>query len=718
MSQKYDYNFDFFKEKWSKVGPNLNSFFESIQSLNAGNMSPENQLDGMPWLDTSGDKPVFKIYSASSSSWELANENNRYIEDLKLATGSKNKLWERLEVAINPDGTLKSDLAENMTEWIDSTLTATYISADTFTVPGDYTNTFVPFRRLKITLDSKHNYSAVKTVNYGETSDQTTITLVEPVIDATIQKVEYSLVKTGEDGSFPIEFLTNELVDIGLPVGAVNNFFASGASSTGDQVELTWKNPPDLRVKDENGNLALLSELGGVKIVRKNSSYPTSPEDGNVVYDGLEESYIDNDVIEGQTYHYSAFTYSKRQVFSEARKDLAETKIRTLDYNETIQDFRALQKTGKNVLKWSNPSDFEFEGVIIRRSKTRFLDDIDEGELVYDGAGEQYNDTDIEQGVPYYYTAWAYSINSKYSSPENVTEFYDYGLIAPGPKEVIDDAYGGKVRFYGEVDPEAFGQIAGMPFNGSKLADYFGLTAGGEMSRDFLNCKYLKFVYILTENDSNYNVFERKQRILYVPKKPYRYNLSHNHIYNAGIVYGGYYPNFQYDTSHNKRTTPQKETVKTDSHEFIVRLIRDHLENDVNRTTGLTGGSNDGSGNGNYDIHPDAEYTRLMLSVFEGAIDPKGYNWYHPNNIPESMEALEHNLGTGNNGMYNNEDLHLHNSFGNGSNAWEMEVPQSNVGRRLNRGYYGASRLSGNTSGLTDANLAWRPLLDYVLPTE
>lgn len=806
--QGYDYNFDIYAERWGNSGNKIDTFFKAIFSLNAGENQPLNPLQGSPWLDISAgwDNALLKFYDGSK--WVLANEYNPYIKDLKLATGSKANLHERIGVSINPDGTLKSDLAENMTEWInsglnptyiadnefevegdqtdifvtnrkikatldsslvyaavessnynsfndvtnvilfdpiinstiqkiehslikpgpegsnlkstewvDSTSTATYISADTFTVPGNYTYVFVDFRRLKITLDSSAVYSAVKNVNYNEVNDETTIVLMNEVINATIQKVEHSLIKPGELGSFPIEFLANELVDIGTPVGAVDNFFASGASSTGDHVELSWKNPPNLRVEDEEGNLALLAEFAGVKIVKNNSSYPLSPEDGEVIYDGLDESCTDTDVIEGQTYYYSIFSYSKRNILSEPKQNLAEVKLRTLDYNVAVQDFRALQKSGINELKWSNPSDSSFSGVLIRRSREGFLNDIDEGELVYQGAGEQYNDTEIEAGVPYYYTVWAYSNNAEYSSSDYVSKFYDYALLAPGPKEVVDDAYGGQVRFYGEVDPDEFGQIAGMPFNGSKLADYFGLTAGSELSRDFLNCNWLKFVYTLTENDSNYNVFDRKQRVLYIPKKPFRYNLSHDHIYNAGLIYGGYYPNFQYDASENISPELQKETLKTDNQEFLVRVLRDHIDNDVNRTTGLTGGTNDGDGNGDYDIHPDAEYTRLILSVFEGALNPDTYSWYHPNNIPDTIESLSHNLGTGNNGMYNNEDLHLHNTYGNGSYTWLMEVAQSNVGRRLRRGFRGASRLRDRTSGYVGTNLAWRPLLDYVLQT-
>jgi|GEM_PF-2123500 len=175
----------------------------------AGETAPTDTYQGMPWLDISEGWTNAKMKFWNGSEWVLQNEYNPYIKDLRVSRGTKNTLWERLEVALNEDGTIKSDLAENMTEWIDSTLTATYVSADTFTVPGDYTDTFVTNRKVKATLDASSVYSAVESASYSSVNDETTVVLFDTVIDATIQKVEYGLVKAGPEGSNP----ENNIID-------------------------------------------------------------------------------------------------------------------------------------------------------------------------------------------------------------------------------------------------------------------------------------------------------------------------------------------------------------------------------------------------------------------------------------------------------------------------------------------------------------------------
>ena len=212
MSQDFDIRTTN-KEGLDANGPGLKQVlygnFLAIVTQFAGKTAPTDTYQGMPWLDISEGWANAKMKFWNGSEWVLQNEYNPYIKDLRVSRGTKNTLWERLEVALNEDGTIKSDLAENMTEWIDSALTATYVSADTFTVPGDYIDTFVTNRKIKATLDASSVYSAVESANYDGVNDETTIVLFDTVIDATIQKVEYGLVKAGPDGSNP----ENNLID-------------------------------------------------------------------------------------------------------------------------------------------------------------------------------------------------------------------------------------------------------------------------------------------------------------------------------------------------------------------------------------------------------------------------------------------------------------------------------------------------------------------------
>lgn len=77
------------------------------------------------------------------------------------------------------------------------------------------------------------------------------------------------------------------------PPPQITGFTATGGNA---QVVLTWVNPID-------------TDFVGVKILRKEGSYPTGVIDGTVVYVGANTSYTDTTVINGTTYYYRAFAY-------------------------------------------------------------------------------------------------------------------------------------------------------------------------------------------------------------------------------------------------------------------------------------------------------------------------------------------------------------------------------------------------------------------------
>jgi hypothetical protein len=80
-----------------------------------------------------------------------------------------------------------------------------------------------------------------------------------------------------------------------IPPGNVSGL----AATPGDgQVSLSWTNPGD-------------ADLAGVKVLRKPGSYPGSPTDGTVVYNGLGTSCVDTGLTNGTTYYYKLFTYDE-----------------------------------------------------------------------------------------------------------------------------------------------------------------------------------------------------------------------------------------------------------------------------------------------------------------------------------------------------------------------------------------------------------------------
>ena len=67
-------------------------------------------------------------------------------------------------------------------------------------------------------------------------------------------------------------------------------------------------------------------------------------------------------------------------------------------------------------LSWKNPTEADFAGVRIVRSTKFFPVDIYDGTTIYEGPGESAKDYDIETGITYYYTAFAYDTAGNYSS--------------------------------------------------------------------------------------------------------------------------------------------------------------------------------------------------------------------------------------------------------------------------------------------------------------
>jgi len=59
------------------------------------------------------------------------------------------------------------------------------------------------------------------------------------------------------------------------------------------------------------------SHFYGIRIVRNTIGYPTTPIDGEIVFDGIADSFIDSGLTAGQTYYYSLFTFDNSGNFSD-----------------------------------------------------------------------------------------------------------------------------------------------------------------------------------------------------------------------------------------------------------------------------------------------------------------------------------------------------------------------------------------------------------------
>ena len=260
------------------------------------------------------------------------------------------------------------------------------------------------------------------------------------------------------------------------------------------------------------------------------------------------------------------------------------------------------------------------------------------------------------------------------------------GGAGPGSDQAIATAYNGEVAFYGELPAADF-------ITGDQLASEIGLTAGTSQNS---NTEWLKFGYIPSESDTA----ESKARTLFRPKKAIRNSLSWDDIYTANAVYGGYYESNHYDTTGSIVTPQTPATVTVDGNQYIVRLMRSHITNDLSRTA---------------QWHPESEYSRIMMSIHQGALDCANYGWYTADNVDcAKLESLNHSLGTGTDGMYTDEDLLLYYEFGDGNRPWQIEVSNTNGSERLLRGSSGVSRLFCSTIGYSSIFLGWFPLLELI----
>jgi hypothetical protein len=99
------------------------------------------------------------------------------------------------------------------------------------------------------------------------------------------------------------EYLSNPfIIGDNIPPDSVSNFTAVGENQS---ISLSWNNPSD-------------PDLAGVKILRKNQNYPLNPNDGLLVYDGLDINYYDMQLQNNITYYYAAFAYDTIPNYSEA----------------------------------------------------------------------------------------------------------------------------------------------------------------------------------------------------------------------------------------------------------------------------------------------------------------------------------------------------------------------------------------------------------------
>ncbi len=148
------------------------------------------------------------------------------------------------------------------------------------------------------------NYNPAATVDNGSC-----ILPPTPVLGCTNPLApNYNPLATQDDGSC-----------LPLPPETIPNVTGFATSFADPNVHLTWQNPS-------------FATFSGVRIVRGTGTIPTSPTDGNLIYDGSGTQVTDSDVIPDTQYYYVAFVRNASDIYSSG----SLTSIRTPATNEEL----------------------------------------------------------------------------------------------------------------------------------------------------------------------------------------------------------------------------------------------------------------------------------------------------------------------------------------------------------------------------------------------
>jgi hypothetical protein len=126
-----------------------------------------------------------------------------------------------------------NDSSVSVSEWVDSGFVPTYISATSFSVPGDQTAVLQVGRRLRTTNTSGTIYSGIQTATFGTGTTTVTVLNDSGTLDAGLSSVQYGLI-SADNTSFPFATFaaanTVAVVDDSASAGVHYPLFADGTA--------------------------------------------------------------------------------------------------------------------------------------------------------------------------------------------------------------------------------------------------------------------------------------------------------------------------------------------------------------------------------------------------------------------------------------------------------------------------------------------------------
>ena len=164
-------------------------------------------------------------------------------------------------------------------------------------------------------------------------------------------------------------------------------------------------------------------DLAGYKVYHGTVSgnYTNTIDIGLINPDGVP-TYTVNNLTEGNTYYFAVTAYDTSGNESGFSNEVSKTLMITeATPPGDVQDFTAVGSDQQMTLSWTNPSDPDFAGVRIRYRTDHFPENIEDGTLLGDFAGEINERIDtvhtgLQNGVTYYYSASSYDSQGNFQT--------------------------------------------------------------------------------------------------------------------------------------------------------------------------------------------------------------------------------------------------------------------------------------------------------------
>jgi hypothetical protein len=138
-------------------------------------------------------------YTFIGDNWVQSAQLSAFAIDVINARGSLSSLYDRLNVAINPDGTLKNPIAAEIDEWKDTALSVAYVADNQFSVVGNLLPTFTKGRSLKIYNQNDGGEISVggitSVVSSTVSGENTIVTVADSIITGDLYDVKYGLLQ-------------------------------------------------------------------------------------------------------------------------------------------------------------------------------------------------------------------------------------------------------------------------------------------------------------------------------------------------------------------------------------------------------------------------------------------------------------------------------------------------------------------------------------------